>query len=108
MTRVEWNLSDGAPLSCRRRARLEKIGCIGRRLLIVILLAMCDCGELVLPPSYRQRPHSDTETQRPSQSARGLMRLCLTATKLKIAVRIVWPRWRPARHHHAAGQDLLQ
>jgi hypothetical protein len=39
-------------------------------------------------PSYRQRPHSDTETQRPSQSARGLMRLCLTATKLKIAVRM--------------------
>jgi hypothetical protein len=59
MTRVEWNLSDGAPLSCRRRARLEKIGCIGRR----FLLAMWRGWYF---PSYRQRPHSDTETQRPS------------------------------------------
>jgi hypothetical protein len=46
MTRVEWNLSDGELLSCRRHARLEKIMvALGRR----FLLAMWRAGTCVLP-----------------------------------------------------------
>jgi hypothetical protein len=64
-----------------------------RLVALVAGFSLARCATMVVAEilpvlSTETTAHSDTEIQRPSQSARGLMRLCLTATKLKIAVRM--------------------
>jgi hypothetical protein len=62
MTRVEWNLSDGELLSCRRRARLEKIMvALGRSQVFTCHVA---CGELRYLRTSRLIDRDHTVTQR--------------------------------------------